>query len=89
VDRRDRATLVGHAHVGTQDQHFDLQHDALQHARGEKTFEDTMSGAKAERPGLQHALASRREGDTLVVWKLERLGRSLRDLMTIVADHES
>jgi DNA invertase Pin-like site-specific DNA recombinase len=81
--------LVGYARVSTMDQHLDLQHDALKQARCEKTFEDTMSGAKAERPGLQHALAYLREGDTLVVWKLDRLGRSLRDLITIVADLET
>jgi DNA invertase Pin-like site-specific DNA recombinase len=80
--------LVGYARVSTTDQHLDLQRDALKQARCEKTFEDTMSGAKAERPGLQHALAYLREGDTLVVWKLDRLGRSLRDLMTIMADLE-
>ena len=81
--------LVGYARVSTTDQHLDLQHDALKQARCEKTFEDTMSGAKAERPGLQHALAYLREGDTLMVWKLDRLGRSLRDLITIVADLET
>jgi DNA invertase Pin-like site-specific DNA recombinase len=81
--------LVGYARVSTMDQHLDLQHDALKQARCEKTFEDTMSGAKAERPGLQHALAYLREGDTLMVWKLDRLGRSLRDLITIVADLET
>jgi DNA invertase Pin-like site-specific DNA recombinase len=47
-----------------------------------------MSGAKAERPGLQQAVAYLREGDTLVVWKLDRLGQSLRDLLTIMADLE-
>ncbi len=53
--------LVGYARVSTTDQHLDLQHDTLKQARCEKTFEDTMSGAKAERPGLQHALAYLRE----------------------------
>jgi predicted site-specific integrase-resolvase len=59
--------LVGYARVSTTDQHLDLQHDTLKQSRCEKTFEDTMSGAKAERPGLQHALAYLREGDTLMV----------------------
>jgi DNA invertase Pin-like site-specific DNA recombinase len=81
--------LVGYARVSTTDQNLDLQHDALQQARCEKIFEDTRSDAKAERPGLQHALAYLREGDTPVVWKLDRLGRSLRDLITIVADLET
>jgi hypothetical protein len=47
--------LVGYARASTQDQYLDLRHNALQHARGEKTFEDTMSGANTEQPGLQHA----------------------------------
>jgi DNA invertase Pin-like site-specific DNA recombinase len=81
--------LVGYARVSTTDQNLDLQHDALQQARCEKIFEDTRSDAKAERPGLQHALPYLREGDTPVVWKLDRLGRSLRDLITIVADLET
>jgi DNA invertase Pin-like site-specific DNA recombinase len=81
--------LVGYARVSTQDQHLDLQHDALMQARCEKVFEATMSGATAERPGLQHALAYLREGDTLVVWKLDWLGRSLRDLIPIVAELET
>jgi DNA invertase Pin-like site-specific DNA recombinase len=89
MDGRDNAMLVGYARVSTQDQHLDLQHDAPSKAHCEKTFDDTMSGAKAERPGLQQALAYLREGDTLVVWKLDRLGRSLRDLITIVADLET
>ena len=77
--------LVGYARISTPDQHLDRRHDALAQVRCEKTFADTVSGAKAARPGLQQALASLREGDTLVVWKLDRLGRSLRDLITIVA----
>ena len=61
-----------------------LQHDALQAAGCEKIFSDKMSGAKADRPGLKEAFEFARTGDTLVVWRLDRLGRSLKDLMALV-----
>lgn len=77
--------LVGYARVSTTEQSLDLQLDALTHAGCTKTFTDTISGAKAERPGLSQALAFMREGDVLVVWKLDRLGRSLRDLIDTVS----
>lgn len=73
--------LIGYARVSTQDQTLDLQRDALIKAGCEKIFTDTASGAKAERKGLEEALAYVRKGDTLVVWKLDRLGRSLKDLI--------
>lgn len=76
--------LVGYARVSTQDQHLDLQRDALLKAGCEKIFEDVASGAKATQPGLEEALAYMREGDTLVVWKLDRLGRSLKHLIEVV-----
>lgn len=78
--------LVGYARVSTEEQNFDLQIDALQQAGCEKIFQDEMSGAKAERPGLSAALSFARNGDTLVVWRLDRLGRSLKDLIARVED---
>src|SRR4051812_417476 len=73
--------LVGYARVSTTDQTLDLQHDALTKAGCTKIFTDTASGAQTERTGLSEALAYVREGDTIVVWKLDRLGRSLKDLI--------
>jgi DNA invertase Pin-like site-specific DNA recombinase len=78
--------LVGYARVSTQDQTLDLQKDALEKTGCTKLFTDTASGAKAERKGLEEALAYVREGDTLVVWRLDRLGRSLNHLIETVAD---
>lgn len=72
---------IGYARVSTDDQSLDLQRDALRSAGCGKVFEDTISGAKAERPGLSQALGHLRDGDTLVVWRLDRLGRSLKDLI--------
>jgi DNA invertase Pin-like site-specific DNA recombinase len=81
--------LVGYARVSTQDQTLALQQDALAKAGCERVFTDTLGGALAERPGLTEALEYARSGDTLVVWKLDRLGRSLRHLIeTITALHE-
>lgn len=76
--------FVGYARVSTVEQNLDLQLDTLTQAGCTKTFKDTISGAKAERPGLSEALAYVREGDVLTVWKLDRLGRSLRDLIDII-----
>lgn len=75
---------VGYARVSTADQDPALQHDALGAAGCEKVFEDRASGARADRAGLQAALAYAREGDVLVVWKLDRLGRSLPHLIETV-----
>ncbi len=76
--------LIGYERISTDDQNLALQHDALQAAGCEKIFADKMSGAKADRPGLKEAFAFARKGDTLVVWRLDRLGRSLKDLMALV-----
>lgn len=75
---------VGYARVSTADQDPALQHDALLAAGCEKVFEDRASGARADRAGLQAALAYVREGEVLVVWKLDRLGRSLPHLIETV-----
>src|SRR2546421_2191484 len=77
---------VGYARVSTQDQTPDLQKDALEKIGCSKIFTDTASGAKAERQGLEEALAYVREGDTLVVWRLDRLGRSLKHLIETITD---
>ncbi len=77
--------LIGYARVSTQDQHLDLQRDALKAAGCEKVHEDRASGAKTERPGLETALEALRPGDTLVVWRLDRLGRTLPHLIHTVS----
>lgn len=76
--------LIGYARVSTDDQNLDLQRDALQQAGCEQIFTDRISGTKAERKGLTDALSHLRSGDTLVVWRLDRLGRSLRHLIDTV-----
>jgi len=78
--------LIGYARVSTQDQNLDLQRDALQKAGCEQIYTDSVSGTKAKRPGLEDALSHLRSGDTLVVWRLDRLGRSLRHLIDTVTD---
>src|SRR5919202_6945433 len=75
---------IGYARVSTDEQNLDLQRDALQKAECELIFTDQVSGTKARRPGLEDALSHLREGDTLVVWRLDRLGRSLRHLIDTV-----
>ena len=81
--------FVGYARVSTQDQKPALQLDALKQADCEKIFEEKASGAKRDRPELQALLDYVREGDTIVVWKLDRLARSLRQLIETVEDLES
>src|SRR5918997_3041887 len=73
----------------TYNQTLNLQKDALQHAGCDRIFTDTASGTKIERKGLDEALAYVRKGDTLVVWRLDRLGRSLPHLITTMADLEN
>jgi DNA invertase Pin-like site-specific DNA recombinase len=78
--------LVGYARVSTQEQNADLQEDALKKAGCEQVFTDKASGARADRPQLDAALGYLREGDVFVVWRLDRLGRSLKHLVSAVAD---
>jgi DNA invertase Pin-like site-specific DNA recombinase len=75
---------VGYARVSTTDQSLSLQTDALKQAGCEKLYHDQISGASANRPGLADALTYVREGDVLVVWRLDRLGRSLPHLIEVV-----
>ena len=83
-------SLIGYARISTADQNLALQLDALAAAGTTRVFEDRgVSGTKAERPGLTEALRYLREGDTLVVWKLDRLGRSMTHLLQTVADLEA
>ena len=76
--------LIGYARVSTQDQNLDLQTEALTKAGCKRIFNDKISGSRAERPGLTKALEMLREGDTLIVWKLDRLGRSVINLVDFV-----
>ena len=78
--------LVGYARVSTDDQTLALQLDALEHAGCERIVQDTASGAKADRPGLTQAFDLLRAGDTLVVWRLDRLGRSLSQLIALISE---
>ena len=83
-------SLIGYARVSTSEQDLALQLDALHTAGAARVFEDRgVSGAKTDRPGLSQALAFLRDGDTLVVWKLDRLGRSMTHLLAAVADLEA
>ena len=73
--------LIGYARVSKEEQNLDPLLDALRAAGCERIFDDKASGATAERPGLNRALEQLRDGDTLVVWRLDRLGRSLKDII--------
>lgn len=78
--------LIGYARISTQDQNLDLQRTTLLSSGCEKIFEDTTSGTSKDRPGLAGAISHLRSGDTLVVWKLDRLGRSTKNLILLVYD---
>ena len=75
---------IGYARVSTDDQNLALQLDALKQSRCERVFTDKVSGTRLVRPGLDDALSHLRAGDTLVVWKLDRLGRSVKGLVDLV-----
>lgn len=77
---------IGYARVSARDQSPDLQIDALNKAGCERIYQDVASGAKSARPGLDKLLGDVRSGDTIVFWKLDRLGRSLRHLVELVSD---
>ncbi|MGB9670598.1 MAG: recombinase family protein [Halothiobacillaceae bacterium] len=79
---------IGYARVSTDDQNLDLQRDALLKAGCETIYEEATSGKSATRPELEQCRKALRAGDTLVVWRLDRLGRSLHDLVQIVAELE-
>jgi DNA invertase Pin-like site-specific DNA recombinase len=80
--------LIGYARVSTADQNLDLQVDALRQHGCERIFSDRTSGTRADRPGMREALDFAREGDVLVVWKLDRLSRSLGHLVETVQSLE-
>ena len=77
---------IGYARVSTEEQNMDMQLDALRAAGCERVFEDTASGAKEDRPGLAQAIDFAREGDELVVWRLDRVGRSLPHLVKFMSE---
>jgi DNA invertase Pin-like site-specific DNA recombinase len=78
--------LIGYARVSTTDQYLRLQEDALKNAGCEEMYTDIASGVKTARPGLHTAISHLRKGDTLVVWRLDRLGRSLAHLIQTVKE---
>ncbi len=81
--------IIGYIRVSTNDQNSDLQRQALMSIKCEQIFEDRISGKIASRPGLKRALKSLQHGDTLVVWKLDRLGRSVKNLIALISQlHE-
>jgi DNA invertase Pin-like site-specific DNA recombinase len=82
--RQQVGTRIGYTRVSTVSQTLEQQNEALEAAGVSKTFSDTMSGARDDRPGLAETLAYVREGDSVVVWKLDRLGRNLQHILATV-----
>ena len=80
---------IGYARVSTQDQKLELQIDALKQDGCERIYQEKKSGKNKERPELEQTLAQLRPGDTVVVWKLDRLGRSLKDLVSLMDEFRS
>ena len=76
--------MIGYARVSTQDQNLEMQRSALLQAGCERVYDDKISGTRTERPGLTKVLDALRKSDTLVVWKLDRLGRSVKQLVDLV-----
>ena len=79
---------IGYARVSTEDQTLDLQRDALKRAKCREVYEEQATGKNTGRPQLEACLKGLREGDTLVVWRLDRLGRNLADLVGLVTQFE-
>lgn len=80
--------LIGYARVSSKDQNLELQIDELKKTGCSKIFSDKISGINKKRPGLEDALSHLRQGDTLIIWKLDRLGRSLKGLIELVGSLE-
>lgn len=78
--------LIGYARVSKQEQNLELQIEALNQSGCEEILNDKVSGSRSDRPGLKKALELLRKGDTLVVWKLDRLGRSTKNLVDLISD---
>ena len=78
--------IIGYARVSTQEQHLDAQLDALNNANCEQIFEEKITGKHKDRPELKTCLKALRKGDVLIVWKLDRLARSLKDLVEIITE---
>ena len=85
---KDAGRVIGYARVSTDSQDLRLQIDALKKSgvSNQHIFSDKLSGAKVDRPGLDACLKELRDGDTLLVWRLDRLGRSVRHLVTLVEE---
>jgi Resolvase, N terminal domain len=81
--------IIGYARVSTTEQNLDLQRDALNRPGCETIIEDTVSGGKVQRPGLERVYDTLRSGDVLAVWRLDRLGRSLKHLIELMAELEA
>ena len=88
-DKAGAGLLIGYARVSTEEQNLTLQLDALKDAGCERVFSDKLSGASSHRSGLNDVLSHLRSGDALTVWKLDRLGRSVKGLVDLVNQLES